>query len=258
MFESIAPDVTVVRQGRGLFYKVLPASLVVHAIAILALPIGASWQVVFPTQSPRMFAPYNLVEPPPPPPPPPPAPPKPVQAVKLPDPIVPREIVAPTVIPDEIPAVTEPVATPVENVVEGVEGGVEGGVEDGVVGGTPEGVVGGVITGTPGGVKWSVDHGRVVVPRDEELDLYPVSKDYPFYPESAQRQRWEDRLVVRYVIGKNGRVKEVTVIEAAQRKMFDDAAVDAIRTWRFRPMIRDGKKVEVVHELTVYFKLRKQ
>jgi protein TonB len=84
-----------------------------------------------------------------------------------------------------------------------------------------------------------------------------VSKDYPIYPGKAHKSGWEDQLVVRYVIGRNGRVKDVSVIVPAQRKIFDDAAVDAIRTWRFRPMKKDGKRVEVVHELTVFFKLRR-
>ena len=35
----------------------------------------------------------------------------------------------------------------------------------------------------------------------------------------------------------------------------DDAAVQAIRHWRFRPMIAESVTVEVVHELTVRFRL---
>ena len=114
----------------------------------------------------------------------------------------------------------------------------------GVVGGTPEGVIGGVIGGTPGGVTGPVvdDRGRVVVPRDEKLDLFPISQDYPVYPWRAQKAGWEDWLVVRYVIGRNGRVKDVTVVVPADRKMFDDVAVEAIRNWRFRPMVKDGQR----------------
>jgi periplasmic protein TonB len=95
----------------------------------------------------------------------------------------------------------------------------------------------------------------VHVPRDANLNMFPLSKTFPIYPERARMQRWEDQLVVRYVIGKNGRVKEVIILESASRKIFDEATVDAIRHWRFRPMMKDGEAQEVVHELTVYFRL---
>ena len=262
MFESISPDVAAVRQGRARFYKALPASLLVHAIAILAVPIGGMWNVTFPTHSPAIVMAYSLVEPtpPPPPPPPPPAPPKASRPAQLPAPTeLPPSTVpfAPAIIPDAIPIVTEPVVYGLFDGESGtgVEGGVDGGVPGGMVGGTLSGVPGGEIGGTDGGVVASVDEGRVIVPRDQTLRMHALSKTYPSYPQRALMRRWEDQLVVRYVIGTDGRVKEVTVLDPAERKIFDEAAVNAIRHWRFRPMIKDGRAMEVVHELTVYFRL---
>jgi TonB family protein len=55
------------------------------------------------------------------------------------------------------------------------------------------------------------------------------------------------------VIGIDGRIKEVTVISAPERPIFAEATVKAIRTWRFRPYMKDGQPQEVVHELTVNF-----
>jgi outer membrane biosynthesis protein TonB len=40
--------------------------------------------------------------------------------------------------------------------------------------------------------------------------------------------------------------------------VFDEATVRAIRNWRFRPMIKDGQPTEVVHELTVLFRLERE
>ena len=257
MFESVSVASSH-QQERKLRWKTLPASLFVHGLVLAAVPVSGAWKVVFPTQPPPIMTMYNLAEPPlPPPPPPPPAAPKPQPEVQLLKKVeVPTEIVAPTVIPDEIPDVTQSVVEFVAGVPEGVEGGVEGGVADGSIGG----VQGGEIGGTVGSILLPpppppVDDGRVYIPRDANLNMFPLSKTYPIYPEKARLQRWEDQLVVRYVIGKNGRVKEVTVLEKAGRKIFDEAAVDAIRHWRFRPLIKDGEAQEVVHELTVYFRL---
>jgi protein TonB len=165
-----------------------------------------------------------------------------------------QQEVAPTVIPDEIPVVTTlPVVAELRGaVMEGVEGGIEGGV----VGGTLDGIQGGEVGGTKGGtIGGIITDNRVHIERDKPLPLYPVSQVYPQYPEDARLRNWEDTLVVRYVIGIDGRVKEVTVISAPERKVFADAAVKAIRNWRFRPYMKDGAPQEVVHELTVYFKL---
>ena len=259
MFETVAPEL-IVRKGRTRSWKALPASILVHAMAFAAVPIGAAWKVEFPTNSPAQMVAYNLSDPPPPPPPPPPpAAPKPqVVQPKPEEPKRPEEIVAPTIIPEEIPVVPPPEPVHEEVPVDaGVEGGIEGGVPGGVVGGSPEGVPGGIVGGTPGGVVGGIidDGQRIIVPRDVLLPLDVVSRPFPIYPEKARAKGWQDQVLVRYIIGKNGRVKEVTILAPASRKMFDEAAVDAIREWRFKPMIKDGEKREVVHELTVFFKL---
>ncbi|HYM61029.1 MAG TPA: TonB family protein [Thermoanaerobaculia bacterium] len=257
MFETSSTEV-VIRKGRPLFYETLPLSIFVHAVAAVGVMAAANWAIQFPTASPRLVSSYFLIRvPDPPPPPPPPAPPKAVQPQpQTPRPPDPQQIVAPTVIPDVIPLVPD---TPIQTADKGVPAGVEGGVEGGVVGGIFDGVkggeVGGSLGGTPGGIIDKKLENRVVIERDKHLPLFPLSQVYPIYPEEARLRNIEGSLVVRYVIGTDGRVKEVTVVDHAEKKIFEDAAVKAIRYWRFRPLMKDGKPVEVVHELTVYFRL---
>lgn len=254
MFETVAPE-SFSRRSKRVFYETLPVSLALHGIIAAAALITAVWNVAFPIESPRLVRAYQLVSiPEPPPPPPPPAPPKavvqPVRAVT--QVLPPQQEVAPTVIPDVIPIVMNEI--PKSIITAGVVGGVEGGVEGGTVGGTTEGVHGGEVGGTKGGtVGGIVTDNRVHIERDKPLPLYPVSQVYPQYPENARLRHWEDSLVVRYVIGIDGRVKEVTVLSAPERQVFADATVKAIRTWRFRPYMKDGQPQEVVHELTVNF-----
>src|SRR3989442_810857 len=82
---------------------------------------------------------------------------------------------------------------------------------------------------------------RVHIERNQQLPLLPVSQEYPTYPEEARKKQLEDQVIVRYVIGKNGRVIDVQIINHAKEPMFDQATVEAIKQWRFRPMIKDGK-----------------
>lgn len=258
MFETVVPE-NFTHRSRKVFYESLPVSIGVHAVAIFGILVASVWQVSFPKQSPKLNSLYSLVAElpsPPPPPPPPAAAPKAAQlAPTRPVEPKPEEIVAPTMIPDTIPTEQLPIVT---EVVEGVDGGVEGGVEGGVVGGSPGGVMGGDIGGTIGGVVGSLaiaPPNTVVVERDKPLPMMAMSKVYPQYPEEARIRGWEDAVIVRYVIGKDGRVKEVKILGAPERQVFTDSTVKAIRHWRFRPLVKDGQAQEVVHELTVYFKL---
>lgn len=257
MFETVAPEKFVPR-SRLIFYESLPVSLAVHGLVIAGCLIAAVWNVTFPNQSPRFVRSYQLVTiPDPPPPPPPPAPPKsaPVQPQNL-APVKMEQIVAPTVIPDIVPVVTDLPPVEVTSTV-GVANGVEGGIPGGVVGGTPTGIQGGDLGGQTGGVIGGIPKDApVIIERDKPLPMYPVSQVYPKYPEDARLRHWEDQLVVKYTIGKDGRVHEVIVLTPPERPVFAEVAVKAIRNWRFRPLIKDGEAKEVIHELTVYFKLQ--
>ena len=257
MFETVVPE-TVAPRSRRLFYETLPLSVGLHALAAGAILVGTVWNVVFPEHSPRMYAAYQLAAAPPPPPPPPPPPLVKSQVVSQTRAVpVKMPFVAPTIIPDEIPIVeAEPVPLtnlPVVPVADtaGEGGGIEGGVEGGEVGGEIGGVIGGIVLPPP-----PENANQVEIKRDEPLPMGAISQEYPIYPEFAQRRNLEDWLVVRYIIGKNGRVKDVIVLTPPAHEAFTRATVSKIRQWRFLPF-RDaqGQPKEVAHELTVAFRL---
>jgi protein TonB len=236
-------------------YEALPFSVSAHAIAFAGAILGTVWQVEFPRHSPAQFIAFSVTELPAPPPPPPPPPPASARASEVVEnlpisrPLSREEILAPAVIPEVVPqAVTEVIQTAAEGYDAETAAGVEGGMDGGVVGGELGGVLGGVI----GGI---IDDHRVRVARDEPLPMIALSQVYPEYPERARLHYMEDELVVRYVIGKDGRVKEVIVLTPPKSELFAESTLKAIRKWRFRPMVRGGERREVVHELTVYYRL---
>lgn len=239
-------------------YEALAFSICLHAAAGLAAIASNLWRVAFPTNAPALDIAFAIETPIPPPPPPPPARPKAPEQNNLKTTIakIPENLfVAPTVIPDAIPIVRAQELTPAPTAIpNGLLEGIEAGILNGVAGGIAGGMEGGVVGGTPDSVAVAED-GRVHIARDKKLPMTPVSQDYPTYPSSAQRRGWEDELVVQYVIGKDGRVRDVTVIVAPAHDVFVDETLRAIRTWRFRPMIRNGEAHEVVHQLTVFFRL---
>ena len=257
MFESVAPE-TVAPRSRKVLYESLPMSLFAHVAIGAAILVATTWEVTFPIDSPHMHMEYFL-EMVPTPPPAPPAPaakqealPKPVTEQK---PVNVDEIVAPTIIPDQSPDV--PVMEAVEHSVgEGTGGsaivqGWTGTAEN--VGGDEKGVPGGV----EGGIGDELPPNTVIIKRHQQLpmSMTPMSMVYPFYPEEARMRGWEDAVTVRYIIGRDGRVRSVEVLERPQRPVFEKTVVKAISHWRFRPLIKEGVAQEVIHELVVYFKL---
>lgn len=259
MFETVVPE-TVTRRSRRLLYETLPLSLALHAVAVGAGLAAAVWTVAFPQHSPRVTRAYALTRVPDPPPPPqlpqPRLKPAPQQAGKPAPPPPPPPLLqqlAPTQIPDLIPQVAEadpppppPPAIAEPPSPEASPRGVQG------EHGPREGELGGKVRGVPGGIFFAED-GRVHVDRSVKLPLRTIEQVFPTYPEAARKARLEGDVLIRYVIGTDGRVKDVDILQPAIDKMFDEAAVNSIRQWRFRPMMRDGKPVEVVHEVEFHF-----
>lgn len=256
MFETVVPEAVGAKRSRRLLYETLPLSLALHAL-MAAGAVGATiWNVEFPGQSPKQYTAYSLAESPPPPPPPPPPPaPKPAATQPVVKPIALKlPLMAPAFIPDEIPVVreVEEAPVPVQEVPSTDTAGQTGGTEGGIEGGE----VGGQIGGALGGIKAQPLPDLVKIERDLPLPMATVAQEFPAYPEFAKSRGWEDTLVVRYVIDKRGKVKEVTVVTPPQREEFSRAAIDAIRHWRFQPFKdENGEPKEVVHELTVEFKI---
>ena len=253
MFETVAPE-TFQTRSRKLFYETLPLSLALHALALGGAVVIASWNIVFPVNSPKVFAAYSLttIPEPPPPPPPPAGQPRPVQQTAPPPPEAMN--VAPTVIPDTIPIIPDPPPPSMKMLAPAPESTAPVGVSGGSDGGVPGGELGGSLQGISGGITFP-DDGRVHISLNESLPLLPISQDYPLYPEEMRRKGIEDQVIVRYTIGKNGRVIDVQILDHAVNSIFDDVTVEAIKRWRFRPMIKNGKAVEVVHDLGVNYQL---
>jgi protein TonB len=136
-------------------------------------------------------------------------------------------------------------------------GGVVGGVPGGVVGGVPGGILSGVPDSThpapvlaktpaPAPVK------RVrLAPRVVEANL--IHDVTPIYPPEAGRARIQGSVVLLAVIGKDGSVQDVRVESGLP--ILAQAAIDAVKQWRYRPYLLNGEAVEVDSRITINFTL---
>jgi len=164
------------------------------------------------------------------------------------------EIVQPQVTPEPIQVeriaeVSSPSAD--DATAAGTPDGVTGGVADGEVGGIPGGVLGGVPGGVPGGTLGGVLGGPLTVGGDVSAPVV-ISRVRPVYPARARNARVEGSVKLEAVIHRDGSVGDVRVIQGL-RMGCTEAAIEALKHWRFRPGERNGVPVDVYFELTVDF-----
>ncbi len=77
----------------------------------------------------------------------------------------------------------------------------------------------------------------------------------PRYPERARRPRIQGVVMVQAIIDKQGDVTNVKLLKGLPMGL-NEAAIDAIKQWKFKPATLRGKPVDVYYNLTVTFKLQ--
>ncbi len=60
------------------------------------------------------------------------------------------------------------------------------------------------------------------------------------YPEAARREGLQGAVEVRYDVAADGRVMNARILSATPEGIFEEAALEAVRGWRFRPGRRKG------------------
>lgn len=194
---------------------------------------------------------FLVAPPPPPPPPPPPAAAAPVKVVKaIQSEIDQGALRTPTAIPKKIAMIKEEEAPPPSSGVVGVIGGVQGGVPGGTIGG----VIGSIVSSTP------VAAPKVAAPVVQRQRVSSgvatgllIHKVQPSYPPIAKSARIQGSVVLKAVISKTGTIENLQV--ESGHPMLTQAALDAVRQWRYKPYFLNGEPVEVETQITVNFSL---
>ncbi len=75
------------------------------------------------------------------------------------------------------------------------------------------------------------------------------------YPARAKSKEIEGYVVVSLLIGRDGQVETVKIIEASPQGVFDDAALRSVSKWQFEPARYEGKPVESWANQTIRFEL---
>jgi periplasmic protein TonB len=188
-----------------------------------------------------------LIAPPPPPPPPPPPAATPIVKVKPQVHLMDAgKLVAPKVIPKEVKIIKEEAEQPDAM---GAMGGVPGGVPGGQMGGVIGGVIGGVggAPPPPKPTQQRIRQGGAV------QAAMLVNRVQPQYPPLARQTRISGTVRLHAIISKDGSVQQLEVLSG--HPLLVQAALDAVRQWKYRPTTLNGEPVEVDTTIDVIFSL---
>jgi periplasmic protein TonB len=262
MFEHSLIDLAATKRPRRRWLS-LPAAVMIHMGAFGVFMLSSYWQVEAVPAPPMMDIFYVSMEPPAPPPSlgtGKPATTKPEVVVKKEEvkPVTPQETVQPEMVAD-----LKPVAQTGSSVLDNVlpAGGNLNGVKEG-----------GVDTGgdldSDARYSLTVAPPPVVVPTPQPVNDAPIqvggavlkpeviARTEPRYTELARKARVEGVVVLRAIIDERGYVTNVELLRG-QPMGLDQAAMDAVRTWRFKPATLHGQPVKVYFNLTVNFTLQR-
>ncbi len=82
-----------------------------------------------------------------------------------------------------------------------------------------------------------------------------LSKTRPVYPRDALQRGQEGWVKVSFTITEQGRIENPAVVSSRPRQIFDQAALEAIMQWRFRPKMVSGKPVQTLAIQEIRFTL---
>jgi protein TonB len=154
---------------------------------------------------------------------------------KLDQPPPPKTLTAPTDLPLDRPAEVDAsldkgvgvYGAYSEGDVAGIEGGVEGGVAGGVYGALPQGAT---------------------APRPSR------GNPQPKYPVQARKDGKTGMVRLKVIVTADGHLDDVQLVEG--EAPFTEAALQAVRKWRYQPAKYQGESISVRRMIEVYFKLR--
>jgi protein TonB len=81
-----------------------------------------------------------------------------------------------------------------------------------------------------------------------------VHRVEPIYPDLAVHAKIEGVVILEAVVDQEGRVEDARVLRSV--RFLDSAALEAVRQWRYSPLLLNGKPSRFVVTVTVSFRIK--
>jgi TonB family protein len=96
-----------------------------------------------------------------------------------------------------------------------------------------------------------------VDPATLAANLKRVRSAPPDYPPTALAQHVSGSVTLEFTVSVRGETRDIHVLESLPTGVFDQAAINAVKHWRYAPMVVDGAAVEVPVKTRMRFELPK-
>jgi protein TonB len=126
-----------------------------------------------------------------------------------------------------------------------------------MAGGSPGGVFGGVAGGSGSGPSIAVTPAKPKGPARISGGVIAgtiLQRTQPIYPPIAKVAHMSGTVVLRAIISKSGTIEKLEVASTTNA-MFNNAALDAVKQWKYKPYVLNGDPTEVDTTITVNFTL---
>ena len=80
----------------------------------------------------------------------------------------------------------------------------------------------------------------------------------PVYPRIARESGWEGTVLIRVAVQPDGSPESVRIRRSSGHAVLDNAAVEAVKKWRFSPAKDGNIPIRSIVEIPINFDLRKQ
>ncbi|MGE9294048.1 MAG: energy transducer TonB [Puniceicoccales bacterium] len=91
----------------------------------------------------------------------------------------------------------------------------------------------------------------------DDLDKQPraLNQPPPRYPRAFMRKKISGFVKLMFVVDENGKARDIEVLESTH-KDFADAAVEAVKRWKFEPGTKNGEKVRTRVRIPIPFNIK--
>ena len=77
----------------------------------------------------------------------------------------------------------------------------------------------------------------------------------PKYPPAAVRRRLEGEVMLRVLVSVDGSPLKISIDRSSRHRELDQAAMQAVKRWKFNPEVKNGRPVEGWVLVPISFKL---
>jgi protein TonB len=85
----------------------------------------------------------------------------------------------------------------------------------------------------------------------------PITKSQPVYPSRLLSQGIGGKVVVAVVVDETGKVTGAKIRDSSGNRELDNAALKAVRKWKFQPAVRGGKKARATALVPFNFEVKR-